>query len=185
MPSLHEHQLPRGFALLDAIIASALAATIAAGSSIILAMSIRASHEARTRTVAAVLAARKMEQLKSLAWTHISTGTPAISMSLSDLTTNLSTDPSTDDGPGLLPSPPGSLSRNVDGYADYLDGSGVWIGGGATTPAAAVFIRRWSVQAYGTDPDNLLIFEVVAGARGSNGGLSAEAVHLVSMEARK
>lgn len=175
----------RGFALLEAIVASALATTIAAGSFLIVSMSIRANYHARTRTIATALATRKMEQLKSLGWTHISTTAPAISMSLSDVTTDLSNDPSTDDGPGLLPSPGGTLSTNVDGYVDYLTADGRWIGRGTSPPASAVYIRRWSVQPHAADPDNLLIFEVVVGSRGSNRGVSADAVHLVSLQARK
>src|SRR4029453_15968739 len=80
-----------------------------------------------------------MEELRSLAWTHISTSAPAISMSVSDLTTDLSNDPATDDGPGLLRSPAGTLTSNVDGYVDYLDATGRWVGRGSSVPATAVY----------------------------------------------
>lgn len=174
-----------GFALLEVIIASAIATTIAAGSFVVISMSIRANYQARTRTVSTIVAARKMEQLRSLAWTYVSTGTPPISMSLSDVTTNLANDPATDDGPGLLASPPGTLTGNVDGYVDYLDASGRWIGRGTTIPAAAVYIRRWAVQPHATDPDNLLVLEVVAGTREANGSLGTAGIHLITLQARK
>ena len=117
-----------GFALLEVVIASSIAATLAAGSCVVLSMAINASHQARNRTVATMYAAQKMEQLRSLAWTHTSTSAPAISMSSSDVTTDLSNDPATDDGPGLLTSPPGTLTSNVDGYVDYLDANGRCVG---------------------------------------------------------
>jgi type II secretory pathway pseudopilin PulG len=185
MRSLNHRLSVSGFALLEVVITSAIATTIAAGSCILLSMAIDASRHARTRTVATMLAARKMEQLRSLRWTHVSTATPALSMSSSDVTTDLSNDPATDDGPGLLRSPPGTLTSNVDGYVDYVDGTGGWAGRGPTVAAAAVYIRRWAVQPGAADPDNLLVFEVVVGTRGANPSLLGDSIHLVSMEARK
>lgn len=185
MRSLHHPSPVLGFALLEVVLTSAIAITMAAGACVILGMTIQASHRARVRTVATTVAARKMEELRSLAWTHISTGAPAISMSASDLTTNLSRDPATDDGPGLLRSPAGTLTSNVDGYVDYLDAAGRWVGRGSAVPGAAVYIRRWAVQPHASDPDNLLVFDVVVGTRGPDPLLLAESIHLVSMAARK
>jgi type II secretory pathway pseudopilin PulG len=174
-----------GFALLEVVIACAIAATIAAGATVVLSMAMQANHQARTRTVATIAAARKMEQLRSLAWTHMSTSAPAISMSMSDVTTDLSSDPATDDGPGLLRSPQGTLTSNIDKYVDYLDTNGRWIDRGATVPAAAVYVRRWAVQPHPSDPDNLLVFDVVVGTRGNSPSLLSGAIHLVSLESRK
>jgi type II secretory pathway pseudopilin PulG len=175
----------RGFALLEVVLTSAIATTIAAGAGGLLAMTIRANHRARIHTMATMLAAQKMEELRSLSWTHISTSAPALSMSSSDLTTDLSNDPATDDGPGLLRSPNGTLTSNVDGYVDYLDATGRWIGRGSFVPAAAVYIRRWAVQPHASDPDSLLVFDVVVGTRGPNSSLLADSLQLVGMEARK
>jgi type II secretory pathway pseudopilin PulG len=185
MRSLRHGSPTSGFALLEVVVASAIAATMAAGTCVILAMTIQAGQRARVRTMATIVAARKMEQLRSLGWTHISTTAPAISMSSSDVTTDLSNDPATDDGSGLLRSPAGTLTSNVDGYVDYLDATGRWVGRGASVPARAVYIRRWAVQPHASDPDNLLVFDVVVGTRGSNPALLPDAIHLVSMEARR
>lgn len=185
MRSLHHRSSGPGFALLEVVLTSAIATTIAAGAYVVLAMTIQASHRARVRTVATMVAAGKMEELRSLAWTHISTSAPAISMSSSDVTTDLSNDPATDDGPGLLRSPAGTLTSNMDGYVDYLDATGRWVGRGSVIPAATVFVRRWAVQPHASDPDNLLVFEVVAGTRGPNPSVLADPIHLVSVEGRK
>jgi len=185
MRSLRHRSPSSGFALLEVVLTSAIAATMAAGVCVILAMTIQAGHRARVRTMATMVAAQKMEQLRSLRWTHISTTAPAISMSSSDVTTDLSNDPATDDGSGLLRSPAGTLSSNVDGYVDYLDATGRWVGRGASVPATAVYIRRWAVQPHPSDPDNLLVFDVVVGTRGPNPAPLPDAIHLVSMEARR
>jgi type II secretory pathway pseudopilin PulG len=174
-----------GFALLEVIIACAIATTVAAGATIVLSMAIQANQHARTRTMATIAAARKMEELRSLAWTHIATRAPAISMSRSDVTTDLSSEPATDDGRGLLRSPAGTLTANVDGYVDYLDPNGRWAGRGTTVPPSAVYVRRWAVQPHPNDADNLLILDVVVGTRTNNPSSLGDAIHLVSMESRK
>ena len=173
-----------GFALLEVLITAGLVVTVAAGSSHILSIAIRATHSARVRSIGSMLAAEKIEQLRSLAWTHTTTAGPAISISSSDFTSDLSTDPATDAGPGLLPSPPGTLDANVAHYVDYLDGSGTIVTGGSP-PAAAVFIRRWAVRPLTSDPGNILIFTVVVTTRARGGVPSADAVRLVTVVARK
>jgi len=146
---------------------------------------LHAVRQSRVRTLATMLAAEKMEQLRSLTWTHVTTSGPAISMSTSDVTTDLSNDPATDDGRGLLVSPAGTLTSNVVGYVDYLDANGRWIGHGPSAPPSAVYIRRWAVRPLLGDPDNILVLEVVAGTRGSGGAMLADMTRLVTIEARR
>jgi type II secretory pathway pseudopilin PulG len=174
-----------GFALLEVLITAGLVIAVAAGASHILAIAVRASHSVRVRTMASMLAADKLEQLRSLGWSHVTTSDPAISISSSDFTTDLSNDPATDSGPGLLPSPPGTLDANVACYVDYVDGAGRWVGAGGLPPPTAVFIRRWAVRPLASDPDNILVFQVVVTTRAPAGVISPDAAHLVSIEARK
>ena len=175
----------RGFALLEVLITAGLVVGIAAGASQIVAIAIRASHGARVHTMSTLLAAEKMEQLRSLAWTHTTTSSPAISISSSDVTTDLSSVPASDAGPGLLPSPGGTLQRNVPSYVDYLDGEGRWLGSGAALPGSAVYVRRWGVQPLASDPENILVFQVLVTPRPAGGIVSPDASHLISIEARK
>jgi hypothetical protein len=50
------------------------------------------------------------------------------------------------------------LYSSVDGYVDYLDGAGVWVGQGPSVPRQAVFVRRWAVLAAAADaPDTRVI----------------------------
>ena len=174
-----------GFALLEVLITAGLVIAVAAGASHILAIAVRASHGARVRTIASMLAAEKIEQLRSLAWSHVTTSDPAISISFSDFTTDLSNDPATDSGPGLLASPPGTLEANVAGYVDYLDGAGRRVGAGGLPPATAVYIRRWAVRPLASDPENILVFQVVVATRAPAGVNSPESVRLLGIEARK
>ena len=106
---------------------------------------------ARVRTLAAILAGQKMEQLRSLSWAHAPGG-----VLLADFTTNLAAEPPSAGGPGLSPAPPGALDADVPMYVDYANASGAR----APAPASAAFVRRWSVTPLASDPQNLLLLEV-------------------------
>ena len=174
-----------GFALLEVVTASAIVATVAAGAAVVLEKAIHTTYQSRVRTMETIAAAEKLEQLRSLRWSHIVTGGPAISMSDSDVTTDISNYPATDDGLGLLAAPSGTLTTNVAGYVDYLDRDGRWIGSGTSPPAATVYVRRWAIRPLLSDPGNTLVLEVIVGRRGSTGGQLADSVRLITMEARK
>jgi type II secretory pathway pseudopilin PulG len=170
----------RGFALLEVIVAAGLLVGLAAGASRIVSMAVREGQASRARTMATLLAADRIEQLRSLTWTHVSVGDPPISFPSSDVTTDLSHSPPTDAGPGLLPSPPDALQTNTPLCVDYLDAAGVWVGTGTSPPSTAVFVRRWMVQPHGGDPDNILVLHVVVLTR--DGAIAAR---VVTMRARR
>jgi type II secretory pathway pseudopilin PulG len=142
---------PAGFTLIEAIIATGLLATLVVGIGHVFIASSRAIHIARVRTLAAILAGHKMEQLRSLSWAHEPGGAL-----LSDLSTNLAAEPPSAGGPGLSPAPPGSLDSDVPMYVDYANASGAR----APTAASAAFVRRWSVTPLASDPQDLLLLEV-------------------------
>jgi hypothetical protein len=131
---------------------------MALGTAQLFAVSIRATHAARTQTATTALAAQKLEQLRSLTWGFDIEGT---GLPVTDTTTNLSVDPPSNTGAGLNPSPPGTLNQNVAGYVDYLDGRGQWVGTGTQPPATALFIRRWSIEPLPTNPNNTLVLQVL------------------------
>jgi hypothetical protein len=80
---------------------------------------------------------------------------------LSDTSTNLAVYPPAHNGSGLNPSPADSLEQNTEGFVDFLDGNGAWVGTGSTPPASAVYIRRWSIQPLPTNPNNTLVIQVL------------------------
>ena len=173
-----------GFALLDAVMASALLVIAASGTAQLMAVATRATSVARHGTLGTIIAAQKMEQLGSLAWRTDLTG------AISDTTTNLSVEPASTGGPGLMPSPAGALDRNIVPYVDHIDGAGRWLGSSAVPPAGAVYTRRWSVTRLATDPDDTLVLRVrVLSAYASTGpGRQAGGivdVLLVSLKTRR
>ena len=146
-----------GFTIVEVLVALLIIAVMALGTAQLFAVSIRATYAARNQTSTTVLAAQKMEQLRSLTW-----GFDTIGLPLTDLSTNTALPiPSPTGGRGLQPSPPESLRSNTDGYVDYIDGFGRTIGGGADVPGGAVYIRRWSVEPLPTNPNNTLILQVL------------------------
>jgi prepilin-type N-terminal cleavage/methylation domain-containing protein len=148
-----------GFTIVEVLVALLIIAVAALGVAELFAVSIRSTHGARNQTSTSVLAAQKMEQLRGLTWGFDDTGT---GLPVSDLSTDLSMDPAAAGGGGLNPSPPGTLNANVAGYVDYLDERGQWVGTGAQPPSTAVYIRRWSIEPLPTNPNNTLVFQVLA-----------------------
>jgi type II secretory pathway pseudopilin PulG len=140
-----------GFSLLEVLIAAGLLVSVAAGVTQVSILTVRASYGARAQTLSTVLAAQKMEQLRSLTWTYTETGDPS-----SDNFTNLSTDPPSGSGPGLQPSPSGSLDTDTALYVDYLDAAGGWV----PSRAGAVYVRRWAIRPLASDPNNIVILQV-------------------------
>ena len=149
-----------GFTLIEVLIAVAMFITIAVGVAQLIAVSTHAIRAARDHTSANILAAAKMDQLRSLAWAYApaAAGLPAVQRS--DRTTNLSHPDHAADGVGLGASPAGTLGSIVPPYVDYLDGAGRWVGNGSDPPADAVFIRRWAVTPLPADPERTIVLQV-------------------------
>ncbi len=148
----------RGFSLAEVMIAMAILMSVCIGVIQLFATAVQANLGAKWQTSTALLATEKMEQLRGLTWGFDNTG---LGLPLSDTTTNLCYDPPTNAGLGLNPSPPGTLQSNTPGFVDYLDQHGNWVGTGATPPASAVFIRRWSIEPLPTNPNNTLVLQVM------------------------
>jgi hypothetical protein len=142
------------------LVAMLLLVAIAVGVAQLIGIAARAGRAAREQTSATILAAAKIEQLRSLAWAY-DPGPGAPPMPRTDLSANLSVDPPGDGGPGLAASPPGTLSHSVPPYVDYLDDQGAWVGNGSTPPTGAVFIRRWAVRSLPADPSRTLVLSAL------------------------
>lgn len=150
----------RGFTLIEVLIATALLVAMAIGVAQLLGLGVAAGRASRFQTSTALLAAAKLEQLRSLHWSY-EPGPGTAVIPRSDLSANASVDPTSDGGPGLAPSPSGSLSANTPPYVDYLDLQGRWVGNGSSPPPEAVFIRRWSIAPLPRDPSRTVILSVL------------------------
>ena len=145
----------RGSWLVDAVIAAAILVSALSGIAQLLLISRRAVWESGASTAAVVLAAQRLEQLRSLTWAFDPAGN-----AVSDETTDLSADPPSGGGTGLRTSPEGTLRNDVAGFVDYLDASGGWRGNGGAAPEGAVFVRRWAIAPLASDPLHTLVLQV-------------------------
>jgi prepilin-type N-terminal cleavage/methylation domain-containing protein len=154
----------RGFSLLEVLIATTIVATAVAALAQLLVMAAAANAGARSMTLATVIAAQKVEQLRSLAWSFDVNGSP-----VSD--------------PGLAASPTDSLRTNRAGFCDFLDRNGRSLGECAAPPAGAAYLRRWSIEPLPDDPGNVLVLQVLVTQR-FNRGIEQQTNRRVPDEAR-
>jgi prepilin-type N-terminal cleavage/methylation domain-containing protein len=148
----------RGFSLVEVLISMGLLTAVSLGVAQLFALSTRANVIAKGATSTTAMAQQKLEQLRGLTWGFDLEG---LGLPLSDTSTNLSVTPPAHNGSGLNPSPVDSIEQNTAGFVDFLDGNGAWVGTGATPPASAVYIRRWSIQPLPTNPNNTLVIQVL------------------------
>jgi prepilin-type N-terminal cleavage/methylation domain-containing protein len=155
----------RGFTLVEVLVAMLVLCASALGGIQLVAVATEAMGRARAESLAASLAASRMEQLRGLRFEFDDTGLP-----VTDTTTGLATDPPGPGGAGLSPSG-ASLTTNVNGLADFLGGAGEWVGSGTAVPPGAAFVRRWSIEAADAGGDLLvlqvLVRPVAAGSPGA------------------
>jgi prepilin-type N-terminal cleavage/methylation domain-containing protein len=184
-----------GFSLVEVLVATVILAVSLVSLAQLFAVSTRANFASRSSTYAALLAQQKMEQLRGLTWGYDPLGLP-----VSDITTDTSDAAGVSGcptsapggGSGLAPSPWGTLQQDTAGWVDYVDGNGCILGGGGAPLAGTVYIRRWSVEALPTNPNNTLILQVLvtrnrnrAGADAGNVARLPEEARLMSVKTRK
>jgi type II secretory pathway pseudopilin PulG len=62
----------------------------------------------------------------------------------------------------IAPSPPDALSKDTDGYVDYLDADGALLdAASATASAAAAYTRRWAIDAMRSGPVHGITLQVL------------------------
>jgi hypothetical protein len=156
MRAWSQDESARGLTLVETLIATALFAVVTLAAAHLLVWAARAVWSTGAQTLALAAAQAKLEQLESLAWRFDAAGNR-----ISDLDTNLAAQSVTGGGPGLSPSPANALLESLDGYADYLDGEGRWVGQGTQPPAAAAYARRWAVRPLAGAPEDTLVLQVL------------------------
>ena len=145
----------RGFALLDALVATLVVVTVTGGMASLLTWSTRAAAAAGTQTIATVLARQKLEQLTALEWSVDADG-----VLHSDVTTSVAVDPMRDTGPGLRPSLPSTVDVDTPEYVDFVGADGTWRGDRSPPAPGAAFVRRWSVVPLPADSLHSVIVTV-------------------------
>jgi type II secretory pathway pseudopilin PulG len=178
-----------GFSILEVLVATSVITVAVAALAQLFAISTRANAGAKTLTFASTLAQQKMEQLRGLTW-----GFDIVGLPLSDTTTNTTVVPESNaGGKGLSPSPADALGKNTDGYCDFLDRNGQWLAGGTTPPDLTAFVRRWSIEALPTNPNNTIVLQVMVTRVGGRNDVATtstsprmpDEARLVSVKTRK
>jgi len=177
----------RGFSLIEVLVATGILTVGVTALAQLVSIAMRVNASARATTSAVLLAQAKMEQLRGLAWGVDASGTP-----VSDFTSDIAAVPNTSNGGvGLTASPPDALSAMIAGYYDFADSAGQALGGNGPPPAAALYVRRWSIAPVAAFPESTLILAVrVTRVRGSirapvTASNQPDEARLVSIKTRK
>lgn len=151
----------RGFTLIEVLVALGLLTVAALSGLQLLAMATGSMAAARTQSLAASLAASRMEQLRGLRFELDAAG-----LRVTDTSTDLTVDPPGAGGAGLSPSGPAALDADLAGYVDFLDGRGRWVGNGPGPPPGAALVRRWSVDPMDISGDLIAVQVLVRPLQG-------------------
>jgi prepilin-type N-terminal cleavage/methylation domain-containing protein len=166
--------MSRGFTLIEVLFAMMVTTIALVAIAQLAVIATRANRGAISSSMMVVLAAQKLEQLRSLSWTFDTAG-----QVLSDTTTDTTSAGVTGAGTGLTLSG-NTLAANSEGFCDFLDDRGRSRGGGTTLPNGTAFVRRWSIDALPFSNDTILI-QVVVMRPGEPGA----SVRLASIRTRK
>ena len=177
-----------GFSIVEVLVATGLLATALVALAQLFAIATATNAAARNSTITMVLAEQKVEQLRALQYTFDNTGLP-----VQDTETDLAVyPPAATGGKGLSPYTENTLQANTNGYVDYLDKWGQTLGGGTVIPDETAYIRRWSVEPLPTNPNNVVILQVLVTrvrdrGTGNSGSVSRgpQEARLMTIKSRK
>ena len=162
------------------LVATGLLATALVALAQLFAIATTTNAAARNSTITMLLAEQKIEQLRALQYTFDRAGLP-----VQDTETDLAVyPPAATGGKGLSPHTDNTLQVNTDGYVDYLDQSGRTLGGGTVIPDNTAYIRRWSVEPLPTNPNNVIILQVMVTRQRNRGTGDVGSVSRGPQEAR-
>lgn len=169
-----------GFSIIEVLVSTGILASALVALAQLFAIAQASNGAARSSTLTMILAEQKLEQLRALQYTFDRVGLP-----VQDTTTDLAVyPPAATGGKGLSPHTDNTLQVNTNGYVDYLDHYGRTLGGGTVIPGNAAFIRRWSVEPLPTNPNNVVILQVLVTRQRNRGAGDAGSVSRGSQEAR-
>ena len=178
--SLNPRRAEAGFSIVEVMVATGLLASALVALAQLFAIATTTNASARSSTLTMMLAEQKIEQLRALQNTFDRAGLP-VQDTLTDLAVY---PPAAAGGKGLSPHTENTLQENTDGYVDYLDPSGRTLGGGTVIPDGTAFIRRWSVEPLPTNPNNVVILQVLVTRQRNRGTGDTGSVSRGSEEAR-
>ena len=178
--SRNSRRAEAGFSIVEVMVATGLLASALVALAQLFAIATTTNAAARSSTLTMMLAEQKIEQLRALQYTFDRAGLP-VQDTLTDLAVY---PPAAAGGKGLSPHTENTLQANTDGYVDYLDPWGRTLGGGTVIPDGTAFIRRWSVEPLPTNPNNVVILQVLVTRQRNRGTGDTGSVSRGSEEAR-
>lgn len=128
---------PRGFTLLETLVATGILVTALAGVAQLFILSSHLTQQANTAGAALSAAQEQLETLIGLPFDYGPSG-----------------DPVTD--PALAVSPSSSLDEDLEPFVDWVDSSGA----ASASPEGTVFTRRWRVTSIANDEPDAIAVEV-------------------------
>jgi prepilin-type N-terminal cleavage/methylation domain-containing protein len=128
---------PRGFTLIETVVATSLLVTALAGLAQLFMLSAQLTRQASASGVALLAAQEKLESLRGLAFSYDEGGAPITA-------------------PNLEPSASSSLDADREPHVEWLDASGQ----PHTDARTAVFVRRWRISTVGDSPPESIAIEV-------------------------
>lgn len=149
--------------MIETLLALFIVGVALAGMARLITLSGRAVAQARSTTLATVLAGQKMEQLRARG---------------DGFDETMAGD---------------ALQRNVEGLCDFFDETGRPLGHGTAPPPGSAYVRRWSVERVTGATGSVLVLQVVVRPEGrvsavlSRGGRDARArggAHVVWMKSQ-
>jgi len=159
---------PTGFTLAETVLALGITATLVATLVPVCVLVAGTTLAAHDQSMSTMLAVARLEQLRGLTFTFDEAG-GAGAIRVTDTVTDVAAPVLSGGGRGLSPSPGGALLRDTEGFVDYLDASGRWVGCASPPPATAIYVRRWAITPLPASPDDAVVLQVlvttVAGER--------------------
>ncbi len=149
-----------GFTLAETLVALGISVTLLATLIPVYVQTVASTLAAHDQSVATMLAAAKLEQLRGLTFAVDDAGAAGLQR-VTDTTSDVAAPGVAPGGTGLSPSPPGTLLRDVEGFVDYADAAGGWAGATLAPGSGAVYARRWAITPLPSSPDDGLVLQVV------------------------
>lgn len=149
-----------GFTIAETLVAMGISVTLLATLVPVYFQTVTSTLTAHGQSMATMLAAAKLEQLRGLTFGIEDAGALGL-LRVTDTVTDLSQPGLSAGGVGLSPSPPGTLLRDVEGFVDYADAAGRWVGSTLAPGSSAVYARRWAITPMPASPDDAVVLQVV------------------------
>jgi type II secretory pathway pseudopilin PulG len=155
----------QGFTLAETLVALGISVTLLATLVPVCFRAVASALSAHQQSMATMLAAARLEQLRGLAFGYEDAGAAGL-LRVTDTTTNMASGTLAGGGTGLSPSPPGALLHDTEGFVDYLDAAGRWAGTSMPAAGGAAYVRRWAVTPVPAALEDALVLQVLVAPLG-------------------